>query len=267
MLEYTRQHPCFFLEELQEVLRERFPTLENISQPTLCRVLRHDLNLTRKTLEKRAREAIPREVQDYRYRIEPFYFYPEQLVFIDETSKDARAAMRKYAWSERGTPAIATVPFSRGTRVSALAAFNSKGFLAWEFTSGTFTRMSFHDAFVNKILPRLQPWPMPNSMDILDNARIHMYQQLRDAVQSRGAMLFFLPPYCPHLNPIEVGFSLVKRWIQRHAYLAFTRAPELVFDLALASCASADPIGVNLYSHCGYDAAGLIDEMFTGVNM
>ncbi|KAG0195003.1 hypothetical protein BGX28_002584, partial [Mortierella sp. GBA30] len=87
-----------------------------------------------------------------------------------------------------------------------------------------------------------------------------MYEELRDVVQSRGAMLFFLPPYSPHLNPIEVGFSLVKRWIQRQAHLAYKGAPELVLDVAFASCASKDPIGLNLYSHCGYETHGLSDE-------
>jgi len=262
MRAYIADHPCFFLEELQDALRMAFPDLANTSVPTICRALRHDLNLTRKRIQKRAREALPGEVADFKTRLKTFYCYPEQLVFIDETSKDGRSALRRYAWSTRGTPAIVELPFSRGKRVSALAAFNSKGFLAWQFTTGTFTRHSFHDAVVNKILPHLMPWPLPNSIVIIDNARIHMYKEFQDAIESRGAMLYFLPPYSPQLNPIEVGFSLVKRWIEKNANLAFHHEPEAVLDLAFRSCANRDSVAVNLFSHCGYDRDGLRDEMF-----
>jgi transposase len=173
-------------------------------------------------------------------------------VFLDETSKDGRSALRKYAWSSRGTPAIVELPFSRGKRVSALAAFNSKGFLAWEFTTDTFTRHSFHEAIVSKVLPCLNRWPLPNSIVIIDNARIHMYKEFQDAIESRGAILFFLPPYSPQLNPIEVGFALVKKWVQKHANLAFHHAPEEVLDTAFRSCASKDSVALNLFSSCGY---------------
>ena len=44
----------------------------------------------------------------------------------------------------------------------------------------------------------------------MDNARIHMYLDLEKAVSSVGAVLIFLPPYSPHLNPIEIAFSSIK---------------------------------------------------------
>ena len=260
---YVQHHPCFFLEELQEALRAAFPDLHNTSVPTICRALRHDLHLTRKKLQKRARESRPEEIAQFKINLEELYQYPEQLVFIDETSKDGRASLRKYAWSTVNTPAVVNLPFSRGKRISALAAFNYKGFLAWELTSGTFTRHSFHDAFVAKILPYLQPYPMPNSLVVIDNARIHMYSEFQEAIESRGAFLVFLPPYSPQLNPIEVGFSLVKRFIEKNANLVFAQAPEHVLNLAFMACTSKDPIAINLFSHCGYESYGLKEDMFT----
>ena len=204
---FVKAHPCFFLEELQDELKKLDPPVDNISIPTICRALRYDLNLSRKVLERRARELRPQEISDFRYRLNPLYLYPEQLVFVDETSKDGRASIRKHAWSTVGTPAIVNLPFSRGKRVSALAAFNHKGFIAWGYTPETFTRHTFHDTFVTHILPHLNKWPLPNSIVIIDNARIHMYKEFVDAIASRGAVVVFLPPFCPHLNPIETGFS------------------------------------------------------------
>ncbi|KAF0704026.1 hypothetical protein AaE_015146 [Aphanomyces astaci] len=195
--EYATVHPCFYIEELEDALRHQFPTLKNVSAATICRALMHDLGLTRKVLERRAQESADFELRDYYRRLSPYYSYPDQLVFVDETSKDGRDSIRKYAWSKRNKKAIVELPFSRGQRVSALAAFTTSGFLAWDYVDGTFDRATFHDVMVKKILPYLNPWPLPRSILILDNAKIHMYKERQDAVHRRGALLFFLPPYFP----------------------------------------------------------------------
>lgn len=67
------------------------------------------------------------EIVNYRAKLREFYSYPEQLVFVDETSKDGRHAIRRYAWSERGKRAVVTLPFSRGKRLSIFAASDYKG--------------------------------------------------------------------------------------------------------------------------------------------
>lgn len=83
-------------------------------------------------------------------------------------------------------------------------------------------------------------------------------------IATRGALLFFLPPYSPQLNPIEVGFSLVKRWIEKKAHLVFHQTPELALDLAFRKCACRGEIALNLFSHCGYgDQSELEGESLT----
>lgn len=258
---YAETHPCFFLEELQDELKMEFPDLKNNSIPTICRALRHDIGLSRKVLTKRARESRPKEIADFKYRLNPLYLYPEQLVFVDETSKDARAAIRSHAWSPIGTPAVVNLPFARGKRVSALAAFNHSGFLAWGFTPDTFTRLTFHDTFVENILPHLNKWPLPNSIVVIDNARIHMYKEFVDMIQSRGAVVVFLPPFSPQFNPIETGFSLLKRWIQKYAHLVFSRSPHQVMDIAFQCCVVDLNTPVNLMAHSGYTRGGLDESI------
>jgi transposase len=110
-------------------------------------------------------------------------------------------------------------------------------------------------------LPVLNPWPLPNSIVIIDNAKIHMYNEFIDMIHSKGALMFFLPPYSPQLNPIEVGFSLVKAWIQRNCNLAFSHNPKECIYLAFKSCAEKQGIALNLFGHCGYGIQ-LKDEMF-----
>jgi hypothetical protein len=259
---YTADHPCFYIEELQTELVQRFPTLGNISMPTVCRALKHDLKLSRKILSKRARQALPREIRDYFSRLKSFVTNSDQLVFVDETSKDGRSAVRKYAWSTINKRAIVNLPYSRGTRVSALCAMDCKGFFASVTTSGTFTRMSHHSAMVNHIIPKLNPYPAPRSILILDNAKIHMYNQLIEACHAVGALIFFLPPYCPQFNPIEVGFSVLKSKIQKHANMAFKDYPEDIIKALLPTCFINGT--KDLFEHCGYGRSGLILDYFEG---
>jgi hypothetical protein len=257
---YIDGHPCFFIEELQDELREKFPDIR-CSVSTISRYLRFDLNLSRKVLQKRAREARPSDIAYYEFTLEQVYMHPEQLVFVDETSKDSRASVRHFAWSMKGAPAVVNLPFARGKRVSVLAAMDSEGFLAWRITEDTFTRKSFYEGFVEEILPHLRPWPMRNSIVLMDNARIHMFQELVDAVHTRGAHIFFLPPYCPHMNPIEFGFSNLKRWLQRHANMVFGQYPKEVLDVAFPSC-SKQSLTISTFEHCGYSPGFLQKDRF-----
>lgn len=70
---YIKDHPCFYLDELKEAIAAAFPDLTNVSVPTVCRAVRHDMNLIRKKLEKHAREARPQELADYKVRLGTWY--------------------------------------------------------------------------------------------------------------------------------------------------------------------------------------------------
>ena len=68
----------------------------------MLRILKEDLNLSRKTIEKRAMEAVPHEIDNYMKKMRAIYINPSRLVFIDETSKDGRSAYRQRGWVPRG---------------------------------------------------------------------------------------------------------------------------------------------------------------------
>ena len=48
-------------------------------------------------MTKAAQEAAPEEIEIYHKKLKQIYSYPEQLVFIDETSKDGHDVFRCYA--------------------------------------------------------------------------------------------------------------------------------------------------------------------------
>jgi transposase len=264
VLRYVKDHPTFFLEELQSFVVDNYPLLTNVSLPTICRVLNFDLGLSRKVLTKAARECVPQEILNYKAKLKALYSFPEQMIFLDETSKDGRHAYRRYAWSRKNTPAIVSLPFSRGNRRSVFAALDFRGFVAWESIPGTFTRHVFHEAFVKHVVPLLNPWPLPRSIVVLDNAKIHLYKDLEDAIHQTGARLLFLPPFAPQLNPIETCFGLLKRWVQRYANLVFPLYPDAVLEIAMKKCTVQENNGgvINVFSHSGYDVGGLRDDTF-----
>jgi transposase len=253
---FIENDPAFIIEELKDALEFKFPSLQNTSYATICRALRHDLQLTRKVICKRAAEASQNEIKSYIARLTPFFVCPEQLVFMDETSKNAKDYLRKFGWSKKGQKCHAALPFSRGKRLSVLAALDCKGFFAYDCTEGTFDRAAFHNALVNKILPLMNPYPFPRSILILDNARIHAYEEIFQAAEAFGVVVIFLPPYCPQLNPIEFAFGLLKRWIAKHASSIWNICPVYVLDVALKNCTSECK---RTFLHCGYNDDGTLD--------
>ena len=57
-------------------------------------------------------------------------------------------------------------------------------------------------------------------MLIMDNAKIHYNEELRNMCDEAGVLLEYLPPYSPNLNPIKTLFVVLKAWIRRNADLS-----------------------------------------------
>jgi transposase len=62
----------------------------------------------------------------------------------------------------------------------------------------------------------MSPFPGPQSVIIMDNARIHHQQGLINLLKGYGVQVEFLPPYSPDFNPIEEAFASIKAWIRRN---------------------------------------------------
>lgn len=60
---------------------------------------------------------------------------------------------------------------------------------------------------------------------ILDNARIHRSKKMQAKFaewEEKGFYIFFLPPYSPHLNKIEILWRRMKyEWLRPHDYFSF----------------------------------------------
>jgi len=57
------------------------------------------------------------------------------------------------------------------------------------------------------LLPELKK----GSVIVMDNASFHKSQETRDIIKAAGCFVLFLPPYSPHLNPIEKLWANIKQ--------------------------------------------------------
>lgn len=97
---------------------------------------------------------------------------------------------------------------------------------------------SWFDALVKHVLPHMQPYLGAQSRRcvlILDGASIHRNQRVVDECFRKGVMLYYLPPYCPVLNPIEDAFKQAKNFMRINNKQLRDFEPEDQIRLAFSS--------------------------------
>ena len=52
---------------------------------------------------------------------------------------------------------------------------------------------------------------------IMDNCKIHKNVIIKNILEYCGHTMIFLPAYCPHLNPIEYHFQILKKRIKKYS--------------------------------------------------
>jgi transposase len=170
---------------------------------------------------------------------------PARTFFIDETGSTTAMA-RDYARAPRGERVHDEVPRNYGDVITIVGALTANGLTAL-FTYGGGTTKEVFVTYVREILvPELSP----GDAVVLDNLAAHKDPRVRELVESAGAKLYFLPPYSPDLNPIELAWSWVKRWLKTaraRTESAVNFALRLAMDMVDATMAS------RWISHCGYE--------------
>jgi transposase len=70
-------------------------------------------------------------------------------------------------------------------------------------------------AFLAWVEQALAPTLSPGDVVVMDNLPAHKPAAVRAAIERRGAILLYLPPYSPDLNPIEMAYSKLKALLRR----------------------------------------------------
>ena len=71
---------------------------------------------------------------------------------------------------------------------------------------------------MNNLVPVLGRYQFgkPRSVVVMDNASTYMNIEVENAIKEAGAVLIYMPPYSPELNPIENFFNIYKSYLKRN---------------------------------------------------
>lgn len=149
------------------------------------------------------------------------------------------------ARAPRGQRAPGHVPRNRGRVTTILGALTLTGLSALMTIEGGTSGPVFLAFVLQVLLPSLRP----GDIVVLDNLAAHKMQPVREAIESVGARLLFLPPYSPELNPIELCWSKLKHILKRME----ARTPEsLLAAIRLAAQEIRPQDAAAWFRHCGY---------------
>jgi len=104
-----------------------------------------------------------------------------------------------------------------GNTWSVLAGYGIDGYLPCVgIRKGYYNTEAFLAWVVGELLPQYNAFPGPRSVMCLDNCSAHINPRVRQAIEEKGCLIRYLPPYLPDYNPIELSWSMLKVWLRRH---------------------------------------------------
>jgi transposase len=113
----------------------------------------------------------------------------------------------------RGKRLFTTVPHGHWCTTTFLAGLRADRIVAPLVFDGAINGEAFR-AYVEQFLA---PTLLVGDIVIADNLASHKVTGVREAIEARGASLWFLPPYSPDLNPIEQAFAKLKQHVRSAA--------------------------------------------------
>ena len=111
----------------------------------------------------------------------------------------------------RGLRLIAPVPHGHWKTTTLVAGLRTTGITAPYVLDGAMNGATFR-AYVEQILA---PTLSTGDTVVMDNLPCHKVAGIREAIESVGAKLVYLPPYSPDLNPIEQAFAKLKTLLRK----------------------------------------------------
>jgi transposase len=127
------------------------------------------------------------------------------LVFLDETGVNTKMA-RLYGWTPVGERCRDSAPFGHWKTMTFIASLRLTGMTAPWVLDGPMDGDVFR-AYVEHVLA---PTLRPGDVVVLDNLPAHKVAGIRETIARRRAQIYYLPPYSPDMNPIEMAFSKFK---------------------------------------------------------
>ncbi|PQE27952.1 transposase protein [Rutstroemia sp. NJR-2017a BBW] len=216
-MDYIVEHllgtkPWLYLDEIKRFLLEAYDV--DVDLATVRRCLER-IEITRKKIRAVAAQRNEELRYAWLWMIQPFLM--DYYVAVDESGNHERTGDRIYGYSKRGIPAAVERFLQRRLRISLLAAYTTKGFIATTTFQGTCNADLFESFMIDILLPLCNQFPAERSMVVVDNTSI--YHANKEAIETaylrKGVFIKYLPPYSPDFNPIGESFNDLKGFIRR----------------------------------------------------
>ena len=143
-------------------------------------------------------------------RIEQPTLDPKRLVFIDETAATTKMT-RLYGRAPQGERLVDKVPHGHWKTTTFICGLRYNGVTAPFVLDGAMDGPHFL-AYVEQILA---PTLKKGDIVFMDNVSTHLVDGVEEAIEARGASVFYLPPYSPDFNPIEQLFAKLKSFLRK----------------------------------------------------
>ncbi len=171
---------------------------------------------------------------------------PDRLVFLDESGARTDLA-RVRGRCPRGERLASELPHGHWKTYTMVGAVRTRGACAAALIDGPMDGDVFR-AYVTLVLA---PTLSPGDVVVMDNLQSHKASGVREAIESAGATLLYLPPYSPDYNPIENMWGKVKSLLRAAAARTYEALQRAVWA-ALDAVTPNDCRG--FFRHCGYAA-------------
>ncbi len=150
-----------------------------------------------------------------------------------------------YGRSPTGERVYGAKPTGPGKRISTVGALGLSGLKTVMCFEGTLTGAVFLQFLDEFLVPELKP----GQIVILDNAKAHKVEGVRERIEGAGARMLYLPPYSPDLNPIEMAWSKVKQFLRK----AQARTVEALYEAIAQALQTLSPNDAKgFFKHVGF---------------
>jgi transposase len=188
------------------------------------------------------------------YRALMKHFWNHQLVFVDETHSTPANFRRKYGYGYHCLSAFSILygtAHGIGKSASGIAAMDSHGvFSASIVTDETVDNDKFLQVLKEEILPKMNAYPHPRSVLVLDNAPTHSHIIVADECAKCGIVCIFLPPYSYDFSPIELVFHEAKEYVRSKFGLSTSNTSDMLLEGLLST---NNDHAIKYFHHCGYN--------------
>lgn len=152
---------------------------------------------------------------------------------------------RLYGRTAKGDRLVDTAPGGHWKTTTMISAIRTGGVATAMVTEGATDATVFRGFVEHFLVPVLRR----GDIVVMDNLSSHKVSGVREAIERRGAELWYLPAYSPDYNPIEQAWSKVKSVLRS---ITPKTTPQLYRAIGTALRRITPRECQNYFANCGY---------------